>query len=121
MLRSLFLWRVARRHIGQVALVGNGRYGVILEAGPLGICVRDHDGDRLHLPWQAVPALIFGEGIERGFQRAVAIGISRRAAEACPKPERKALTDDEIAAAAREDAAATIGTATIIALGSGLP
>ena len=118
MLRNLFLYLVARRHIGSVAALGDGHGGPILTAGPLGLAYQQGDGTRVHRAWPDVHALTFGEAVDASHRVAVEFHRSRTA-RGQTKPDRKALSDAEIEAVAREDAARGAGVTetTVMVLG----
>jgi hypothetical protein len=102
MLRNLFLFLAARKLVDQPVGIGfDGRDGVVagelVAVSPLGLTIREDDGELTSVPLGGVHRIVHGEAFARRFDRVL---TRKKACEAnqAETGAKPAFTPEEIAA-----------------------
>lgn len=94
MLRNLYFWSVARRHVGEAVAIDNEdaeMAGTLESVGLLGLSFRQANGNVVHLPYGRINAIAVGDQIATNLAARAAHDAERSKA---PEP---AIFGDELA------------------------
>jgi hypothetical protein len=95
MIRNLYFWLVARRHIGEPVCTGLAD-GVLLKAGPLGFTVETPDRCDFHASWHDIDYLKTGARLVRLLERARARAEELRSEHDEDDEPQPAIFGDEL-------------------------